>query len=70
MSTGSEAPTDGQSAENGRSAEERAEELVQRVVSNGSRVFGKVFGRVREEAEDIYAEARAIRDRSRQPEPK
>jgi hypothetical protein len=45
-----------------RSAEQRAEELMQRVVSDGSRLFGKVFGRVREEVEDIVAEARARHD--------
>lgn len=47
-----------------RPAEQRAEELMQRVVSGGSRVIGRVFGRVREEAEDIVAEARAKREGS------
>jgi len=46
-----------------RSAEQRAEELMQRVVSDGSRIFGKVVGRVREEVEDIVAEARERRAR-------
>jgi ATP-dependent helicase YprA (DUF1998 family) len=49
---------------NNRSAEQRAEDLMQRLVSDGSRVVGKIFGRVREEVEDIVAEARA---RTRRP---
>jgi hypothetical protein len=54
-------------ATNSRSAEQRAEALMERVVSDGSRVFGKVFGRVREEVEDIVAEARTLHERSRDP---
>jgi phage shock protein A len=50
-----------------RPAEQRAEELMERVVSDGSRIARKVFGRVREEVEDIVAEARAMNDRSRKP---
>ena len=61
MSTSTKGPTDG------RSAEQRAEELMQRVFSDGTRVLGKVFGRVREEVEDIVAEARTVHDRSREP---
>jgi hypothetical protein len=48
-----------------RSAEQRAEQLMERLVSDGSRLVsdgsrlvGKVLGRVREEIEDIVAEAR------------
>ena len=52
-------------AKDSRSAEQRAEELMERLVSDGSRLFGKVFGRVREEVEDIVAEARTMNDRSR-----
>jgi len=48
-----------------RSAEERAEELMQRVFSNGSRWLGKAVGRVREEVEDIVAEAKTMHERSR-----
>jgi hypothetical protein len=44
-----------------RSAEQRAEALMERVVSGGSRFVSKVVGRVREEVEDIVAEARAVR---------
>jgi hypothetical protein len=58
------------SSTSSRSAEQRAEELMQRVVSDGSRVLGKVFGRIREEVEDIVAEARTMRERSREPAPK
>ena len=47
------------------SAEERAEALMERVTKDGSRVVGRVFGRVREEVEDIVAEARTMNDRSR-----
>ena len=50
-----------------RSAEERAEELMQRVFSNGSRWLGKAVGRVREEVEDIVAEAKTMQERSRAP---
>jgi hypothetical protein len=52
-------------AKDSRSAEQRAEELMERLVtdgsrlvSDGSRLLGKAFGRVREELEDIVAEAR------------
>jgi hypothetical protein len=41
-----------------RSAEARAEELVERVVTDGSRWISRVAGRVREEIEDIVAEAK------------
>ncbi len=47
-----------------RPAEERAEELMERVASEGSRVLQRVFGRVREEVEDIVAEGRAMHERS------
>lgn len=38
---------------------------MERVAADGSRVLGKVLGRIREEVEDIVAEARTLRDRSR-----
>lgn len=47
------------------SAEQRAEELVERVVRDGSRLINHVAGRVREEVEDIVAEARTRNERSR-----
>jgi hypothetical protein len=50
-----------------RPADERAEELMERWFSDGSRILGKVVGRVREEVEDIVAEARTIHERSRGP---
>jgi hypothetical protein len=46
-----------------RSAEQRAEALMESVVSGGSRFVSKLVGRVREEVEDIVAEARTIGDR-------
>jgi hypothetical protein len=55
------------SSNDSRSAEERAEELMERVVSDGSRILGRVFGRVREEVEDIVAEARTMHEGSRAP---
>jgi hypothetical protein len=43
-----------------RSTEERAEEIVERITSNASRWLGHTFGRVREEFEDLLAEARSL----------
>jgi hypothetical protein len=40
---------------------------MERVMSDGSRILGKVFGRVREEVEDIVAEARTMHQGSRGP---
>lgn len=51
-----------------RGAEKRAEELVARWTSEGSRLLRRLVGRVREEAEDILAEARELHQRSRQGE--
>lgn len=51
------------------SAEQRAEQVVERLVSGGSRVLTRVFGRVREEVEDIVAEGRALHDRRREQDP-
>ena len=45
-------------------AEKRAEELVERLVNDGSRLVTKVAGRIREEVEDIVAEARTRHERS------
>jgi DNA-directed RNA polymerase specialized sigma24 family protein len=43
-------------------AEERAEELMQRVTADVSRFLTRFAGRAREEFEDIVAEARTVRD--------
>jgi hypothetical protein len=60
------------SSNGSRSAEERAEDVMERLaregsrlVSDGSRLLGKLFGRVREEVEDIVAEARSMHGQSR-----
>jgi hypothetical protein len=52
-----------------KGAEERAEELVARCTSEGSRLLSRLLGRVREEAEDILAEARELHERSKRSEP-
>jgi hypothetical protein len=36
-------------------------------MSDGSRILGKAFGRVREEVEDIVAEARTMHESSSEP---
>lgn len=59
MSTGSDSPA------RERPAEERAEELMERFVSDASRVVRRVLGRSREELEDIVAEAKEIHQRGR-----
>lgn len=41
----------------------RAEDLVGRMTGEVGRLSARLAGRVREEAEDIWAEARALRDR-------
>ena len=64
MSTGSEPPRET------RSAEERAERLMERVAADGSRLVSKFVGRVREEVEDIVAEARAMREQHGETERK
>lgn len=43
-----------------RSAEERAEAMMERVTGETSRFFGRLVGRAREEVEDMLAEARTI----------
>jgi hypothetical protein len=57
MSTGS--------GQDQHSAEERAEELMERVTGNASRLIGRVVGRAREEFEDLVAEARTLNARDR-----
>jgi hypothetical protein len=49
--------------DDGRSAEERAEELMQRFTGEASRMIARVVGRAREELEDLVAEARALNER-------
>jgi hypothetical protein len=57
MSSGSE-PGPG----HGPSAEQRAEEIVERIATNASRWLGHALGRAREEFEDLLAEARSLND--------
>jgi DNA-directed RNA polymerase specialized sigma24 family protein len=45
----------------GRPAEQRAEELMQRVANDVSRFATRMLARAREEAEDIVAEAQTVR---------
>jgi hypothetical protein len=45
-----------------RPAEERAEELMQRVAGDVSRFLKRAWGRAREEMEDVVAEARSINE--------
>ena len=52
----------------GRSAEERAEEIVERVSSEATRFARRLVGRAREELEDIVAEAQSIRRGQRPPQ--
>lgn len=47
------------------SAEQRAEEIVERVVRDGSRWIKRIAGLVREEVEDIVAEAKTRAQSSR-----
>jgi phytoene/squalene synthetase len=51
------------SAQDQPSAEERAEELMERVTGQASRLIGRVVGRAREELEDLVAEARTLNER-------
>jgi hypothetical protein len=46
------------SSSRSRSAEERAEEIVERLVTDGSQWMKRIAGLVREEVEDIVAEAK------------
>ena len=54
----------GNSSQRQDSAEQRAEELLERLVNDGSRLLNRVAGRIREEVEDIVAEARTRNERS------
>lgn len=47
------------------SAEQRAEELMERTTEQARRVLGRVFGRAREELEDLVADARTLKERDR-----
>lgn len=51
-----------------RSAEERAEELMQRMTGQATRVIGRVVGRAREELEDLVAEARTLNEHTDAPD--
>jgi hypothetical protein len=51
------------------SPEERAEELMERLASEGARRVSRFVGRAREEIEDVIAEARTLNNQkvSRRP---
>jgi hypothetical protein len=51
-----------------RSAEERAEEIVERVSTQVVQFARRLVGRAREEVEDIVAEAQSLRRGNRPPE--
>jgi hypothetical protein len=51
-----------------RSAEERAEEIVERVSTQVMQFARRLVGRAREEVEDIVAEAQSLRRGNRPPE--
>lgn len=51
-----------------RSAEERAEEIVERVSAEVVQFTRRLVGRAREELEDIVAEAQSVRRGNRPPE--
>jgi DNA-directed RNA polymerase specialized sigma24 family protein len=51
-----------------RSAEERAEEIVEQVSAPVVRFARRLVGRAREEVEDIVAEAQSLRRGDRPPE--
>jgi hypothetical protein len=51
-----------------RSAEERAEEIVERVSAQVVQFSRRLVGRAREELEDIVAEAQSLRRGNRPPE--
>lgn len=55
MSTGASGPEADE-----RTAEERAEVLMERLAGGASRFVGRFVGRAREEFEDMLAEARSI----------
>jgi len=59
---------EGRPARDERSAEERAEEIVERVSAQLVHFTLRVVGRAREEVEDIVAEAQSLRRGNRPPE--
>lgn len=59
---------DAQAPRDDRSAEERAEEIVERVSAQAMNLARRLVARAREEAEDIVAEAQSLRHRARPPE--
>lgn len=52
-----------------RSAEQRAEALMERVTADVSRWLGRAVGRAREEMEDLVAEARSLNHRDEDTTP-
>ena len=68
-STGEEARVDeARPARDERSAEERAEEIVERLSAQVVQFSRRLVGRAREELEDIVAEAQSLRRGNRPPE--
>ena len=55
----------GSSSSRSQPPEQRAEEVVERVVTDGSRWIKRIAGLVREEVEDIVAEAKSRTQSSR-----
>jgi hypothetical protein len=67
--TGGQTPTgDAHGAPDEKSAEERAEEIVERVSAEVVRFARRLVGRAREEIEDIVAEAQSLRQGQRPPQ--
>lgn len=67
--TGKEARADeARPAHDERSAEERAEEIVERVAAEVVQLTRRLVGRAREELEDIVADAQSLRRGNRPPE--
>jgi hypothetical protein len=67
--TGEEARVDeARPARDERSAEERAEEIVERVSAQVVQFSRRLVGRAREELEDIVAEAQSLRRGNSPPE--
>ena len=59
---------DARAAADDRSAEQRAEEIVERVSEEVVRFARRLVARAREEVEDIVAEAQSMRRGERPPE--
>jgi hypothetical protein len=53
----------GRSSGDPRPPEQRAEEFMQRMTADASRILSRFVGRAREEIEDIVAEAKTLNER-------